>query len=143
MLHLHFYLGCTFLNLLQILLHFSYFVVLLGAVTGRRQRTAKLPNREFTLFLEVANLSKAIRKRCLRGACTLRWRPRILVALRIAVFPRAPAVVRFWQLLGGCGVLRAPAVTPPAVSCEAPYDSAPVLKGHGGLSGASALVCCE
>lgn len=34
--------------------------------------TVKLPNREFTLFLEVANVNKVIRKRCTGRACTLR-----------------------------------------------------------------------
>lgn len=75
---------------------YFYFIVLLNAVTGRRQMTVQLPNGEFTLFLKVANLSKVIREQCLRGTCTMSCHPGILgilVALRSGgqEFPRASA----------------------------------------------------
>lgn len=97
---------------------YFYFIVLLNAVTGRRQMTVQLPNGEVTLFLEVANLSKAIREQCLRGTCTMSCHPGILVALRSGgqEFPRASAAMSFGQLLGRRVVLQAGTDTPPALS---------------------------
>lgn len=107
--------------------------------------TVKLLQREFTLFLEKANLRAVSRKRCFRGTCTVRYLLTTLGALRSEgrAFPRASAVTSFWQSLGRCVVLQALADAPPAISTEQPNSSAPILKGHGGLYRASALVCCE
>lgn len=77
----------------------AYIFLFLEAVTGRRQMTVKLPNGGFTLSLEVANLSRVIRKRGSGRACTLRCHHGHHGALRSGgqAFLRASSVMSFWQ----------------------------------------------
>lgn len=92
------------------------------------QMTVKLPNAEYTLLLEVANVNKVIGKRCTRRACTLRWHSGHHGALRSRwqALLRASAVMSFWHSLGWCEVPQALTDTAPAIDWETPYGSLPL-----------------
>lgn len=101
----HFSLKCSFLNVLGfVILDPVVYILFFEAKTRRRQMTVKLLNGRFTLFLEVANVSKVIRKRCTGRACTLRYHilgtmgPRGVGGQALL---RASAVMSFWQSLEG------------------------------------------